>query len=120
MTPTAQATAIGGRNTIEITAIVDTGFDGDLCLPTRLAVPLGLELIGEQHIELADGTQRYELVFSGSVRLFGETRVVEVLLTKSEDALLGTHLLDHYRVSIEFPGGRVKHRRRREAGGTRS
>ena len=120
MTPTAQAEVIGTRQTIAITAIVDTGFDGDLCLPTRHAVQLGLELIGEQHIELADGTQRYELVFAGSVRLFGETRTVEIMLTKSEDALLGTRLLDHYRVSIDFPGGRVKHRQCRESGGRRS
>jgi len=120
MTPTAQAEVIGTRQTIAIAAIVDTGFDGDLGLPTRHAVQLGLQLIGEQIVELADGTRRNELIFAGSVRFLDETRDVEIMLTNSEDALLGTRLLDHYRVSIEFPGGRVKHRRGREAGGKRS
>jgi len=120
MTPTAQADVIGARKTIAITAIVDTGFDGDLCLPTRLAVQLGLELVGEQVVELADGTRKNELVFAGSVRFFDETRAVRIMLTNSEDALLGTRLLDHYPVSINFPGGRVKLRQRREAGGKRS
>ena len=120
MTPIAQAEVVGNRKTIAITAIVDTGFDGDLCLTTRLAVQLGLELVGQQLIELADGTKRDELVFAGSVRFLSETRAVEILLTNSEDALLGTRLLDHHRVSIEFPGGRVKPRQRRESGGKRS
>ena len=56
MTPIARIEAIGSRQTLVFTATVDTGFDGDLCLPTRLAVQLGLELIGELEIELADGT----------------------------------------------------------------
>ena len=120
MTPTAQVEVIGTRQTIAITAIVDTGFDGHLCLPIRLAVHLGLELIGEQIIELADGTRRNELVFAGTVRFFDETQAVEIMLTHSEDALIGTRLLDQYRVSIDFPGGRVKLRRRRASGGRRS
>ena len=120
MTPTAHIEAIGDRRTIALTAIVDTGFDGDLCLPTRHAVQLGLELIGEQHVELADGTQKNQLVFSGSVRCFTETHAVQIILTNSMDALIGTRLLNRYRLSIDFPGGRVKHRQRRASGGRRS
>ena len=99
MTPTVRIEAIGSRQTLALNAIVDTGFDGDLCLPIRLAVQLGLELIGEQLIELADGTQRKELVFAGSVGLFGATREVQIMLTNSEDALIGTSLLNHYPTS---------------------
>lgn len=119
MTPTAPIEVIGGRQTIEFTAIVDSGFDGDLCVPTRLAVQLGLELIGEQHVELADGTQRNQLVFAGSVRFFGATREVQIMLTDSEDALIATSLLDRYRLAIEFPGGQVKVRSGPKSGGKR-
>ena len=117
MPPTARIEVIGGRQAIELTAIVDTGFDGDLCIPTRVAVQLGLELIGEEEVELADGTQRNQLVFAGSVRFFGETRAVQIMLTDSEDALIGTELLEQYRVAIVFPGGRVKLQTRRKGGG---
>ena len=117
MTPTAKADIISSRKTIAITAIVDTGFDGDVCLPTRLAVQLGLELVGELTVELADGTLKDELVFAGSVRFFDITREVKILLTNSEDALLGTSLLNHYPVSIEYPGGRVRLRQRQSSGG---
>ena len=61
MTPTAQAEVTGARKTIAISAIVDTGFEGFVCLPVRLAVHLGLELTGQQVIELADGTRKEEL-----------------------------------------------------------
>jgi clan AA aspartic protease len=116
MTPTARIEAIGSRQTTALTAILDTGFNGDLCLPTRLAVQLGLELIGEQQTELADGTQRLQLVFGGSVRFYGETREVDIILTDSEDALIGTNLLNHYPLATEFPGGQVKVRSRRKPG----
>jgi clan AA aspartic protease len=119
MTPTARIEAIGSRKTLALTAIVDTGFDGYICLPIRLAVQLGLELIGDQLIELADGTQRKELVFAGSVGFLGETREVEIILTNSEDALVGTSLLDLYSVAIEFPGGKVKVRTPPKSGGKR-
>jgi clan AA aspartic protease len=119
MTPTARIDVIGSRQAETLTAIVDTGFDGDFCLPTRHAVQLGLELIGEQIVELADGTRRKELMFAGSVRFLGTTREVKLMLTNSEDALIGTRLMNHYPASIDFPGGHVKLRQRRETGGRR-
>lgn len=119
MTPTARIEIIGGRQAIELTAIVDTGFDGDLCLPTRVAVQLGLELIGESDVELADGTRRNQLVFAGSVQFFSETQEVQIMLTDSEDSLIGTNLLEKHRVSIDFPGAQVKRRTRGKAGGKR-
>jgi predicted aspartyl protease len=102
-----QLKVIGVRQSVELTAIVDTGFDGHVCLPIRHAVQLGLELIGEQWIELADGTRRNELVFAARVELFDQMHHIKAMLTESEDALIGTRLLNQYRVSIVFPGGRL-------------
>jgi predicted aspartyl protease len=44
----------GRESTVE--GILHTGFDRFLCLPTPIAVPLGLELIDATDMELADGT----------------------------------------------------------------
>jgi clan AA aspartic protease len=104
----SQLKVIGARQSVELTAIVDTGFDGHLCVPIHQAVQLGLELIGEQWVELADGTRRKELVFAARVELFSQEQEIELMLTESEDALIGTRLLNRYRMSITFPGGRVK------------
>lgn len=108
MTPTAAIEVIGSRQTIGLTAIVDTGFSGDLCIPIRIAVQLGLELIGEEFVELADGKQSYELAFGGSATFLGETHEVQIMLTTSQDALIGTRLLNHYPLAIQFPGGDIK------------
>ena len=119
MTPTATVEVIGGRKSIELTAIVDTGFDGDLCVPVKYAVQLGLELIGESPVEFADGTQKNELLFAGSARFFGETHQVEITLTTSQDALIGTRLLNRYALAIDFPGGQINLRARLKPGGKR-
>jgi hypothetical protein len=59
-------------------------------------------------IELADGTQKPELVFTGTVRFLGRSRRVRIFLTNSEDALVGTDLLADGRLNIDFPTGKVK------------
>jgi clan AA aspartic protease len=108
MTPTVDLRLIGSRGPVAITAMIDTGFDGHLCLPIRLAVTLGLVLSGRQLVELADGTQKQELVFSGTIRFLGRKRKVRIYLTNSEDALVGNRLLADCRLSIDFPTGKVK------------
>jgi predicted aspartyl protease len=47
-----QVIGIGGR-TATVEGILDTGFDGFLCLPIPIAVTLGLELIDARSAELA-------------------------------------------------------------------
>lgn len=100
----APVTILGLRQEISIEAILDTGFDGWVCLPMRLAVQLGLELCGFQTVELADGTQKEELVFSGEV-IFGDKRdEVDITLTSGGDTLVGLGLLANSVVTINLVG----------------
>lgn len=108
MTPKTDVEVGGTRRTVALKAIVDTGFDGDICVPLNVAVTLGLELKGTGFMELADGSQRQELVFSGSVQLLGETRAVAILLTNGEEALVGTDLLADCRLTVDFPADKVR------------
>ena len=84
----------GNRGETTIDPLIDTGFDGALCVPIPIAIPLGLELYGDHYYELADGTVRHDVTFQGTVHLAEETRRTEIILTESEDALLGSELLD--------------------------
>lgn len=108
MTPTVNLEARGLRGRVPVTALIDTGFSGYLCLPTHLAVGLGLELTGETNVELADGTVKRLFLFSGAVKFLGKTRKVHISLTDSRDALIGTALLADCRLSIDFPTGNVR------------
>jgi clan AA aspartic protease len=108
MTPTVALEVRGSRGSMRITAIIDTGFDGYVCLPTSFAVQLGLELVSQGSVELADGTVKTELLFAGSVGFLGGTRPVQIYLTDSEDALIGTSLLADCRLLIDFRAGSVR------------
>jgi clan AA aspartic protease len=91
-----------------IEGILDTGFDGYLCLPLTIAVPLGLELIDAADSELADGTiVEDEPVFAGKVGWNGEIMDVEILLTKSSKVLIGTSLLKGTEVQLNFSTSEV-------------
>ncbi|MBI1924867.1 clan AA aspartic protease [Candidatus Poribacteria bacterium] len=92
----------GNRGETTIDALIDTGFDGALCVPIPIAIPLGLELYGDHTYELADGTIKQELTYRAIVHLGEETCRIEVILTESEDALLGSELLEGYVLEIDY------------------
>lgn len=95
-------TIIGLRDQITIEALLDTGFDGWICLPVPIAIHLGLELYGSQTVELANGTRKRELVFTGQAVFGDEQKQIDIILTESEDALLGTGLLADSVLTIDF------------------
>ena len=46
--PRIRVIATGIRMETSLDAIIDTGFDGHLCLPVQIAIQVGLELYGAQ------------------------------------------------------------------------
>ena len=106
--PILKITVYGNRGEITIDGILDTGFDGFICLPIAVAVPLGLELIDVTDSELADGTiVQDELVFAGRVLWDDEVVDVEIVLTKSADTLIGTAMLMNSDVRLNFRSGEI-------------
>ena len=107
--PRVEIEVRGTRATVRVAAILDTGFDGELSLPIGIAMQLGLELRDVITVELADGSLSDELVFAGylSEEEEGE-REVSILLTQSQDALLGTELLRGRRVILDFGTGEAE------------
>lgn len=100
--PKVNLAVIGRKQTVNITATLDTGFDGFLSLPINIAVSLGLELTGMVEVEYADGRTSRELVFSADVNLDGSTKNVTATLTGGSEALAGTALFNDYEVRFKF------------------
>ncbi len=99
--------AVIGRNMeIAVRPVIDTGFDGDICLPLPMAIQLGLELSGSVEIELADGSIKQELVFSGVTKFGEEVQKARITLTESTDALMGTQMFSY--LEIDFEGNKVR------------
>ena len=100
---------IAGRKlTSEIEAFFDTGCSGYLVLPISMAVQLGLELIGIQPTQYADGRISNELVFKVLVKTDGKVGVVPVTLTAGSQALAGIGLFGGHSVKIDFKNKEVE------------
>ena len=97
---------IGRKMEITVRPVIDTGFDGDICLPLPMAIQLGLKLSGSVEIELADGSIKQELVFSGSTKFGEEAKKARITLTESRDALIGTKMFSY--LEIDFDGNKVR------------
>jgi clan AA aspartic protease len=118
--PRVSITVRGARTAVTLEAVIDTGFDGFLCLPLTIAVELGLELHGTQWVELADGSVKRDLFFSGQAGFAGRPgEQVEISLTDSEDALVGVEFLAECRLEIDFPKGVVRIHQKPRRGGKR-
>ena len=104
--PRVTINVVGPHREITVDAVIDTGFDGDLCLPTQLGITLGLELKDLTRVELADRTIKQELVFAGIVQLGKSKRDVNILLTESDDALLGANMLSY--LELDFVNRTIK------------
>lgn len=108
MPPFFEINVSGTRRSVTKDAIVDTGFDGDVCIPLEVAVRLGLELRGVEQVELADGSHKEEMYSAAHAVLLGKRREVKAFVTNGEEMLLGTTLMNDCRLTIDFPTDTVK------------
>ncbi|MBI3410505.1 MAG: aspartyl protease family protein [Planctomycetes bacterium] len=108
MFPMVEVEVQGLRGRANIPALLDTGFSGYMCLPTDLAVELGLQLAGTNVVEYADGRQKRELWFKGKVALKGVTRTAQIYLTDSDEALIGMKMLLDCRILIDVSKNHVR------------
>lgn len=108
-TPTLPLKILGKGSEVAVEGILDTGFDGFLCLPIPLAISLSLELMDVTTSELADGTVvEDDLVFAGRAEWDGAVKKVAVLLTRAEDVLIGTAFLPGHRVELDYVANTVR------------
>jgi clan AA aspartic protease len=91
-----------------VRAVIDTGYTGDLMLPTAIVNELGLTLRGIQDATLGDGSLTIFEMYAGSVIWDGQVRRIEVNASETE-FLVGMGLLEEYKLEIEGkPGGMVR------------
>ena len=92
---------IGVNRPENIAAIIDTGFDGELSLPSNFIKRLKLQRIGEMPVILGDGSTVDLDVYLAKVLWHGAAREVDVLRTDG-DALVGMALLKDNRLTLDI------------------
>jgi predicted aspartyl protease len=85
------------------TAIIDTGFNGDLELPESLRVAVNPRYQSEVVSVLAGGQSVVEDLYDVDFSFDGRTVLAESTFVSSNEILIGTHLLLDYCLQIDFP-----------------
>lgn len=92
----------------EVEALLDSGFNGAVSLPLAEVDKLGLPLVTERAVTLADGSDVNVKVHSGFVCFAGRRYRCAVLAT-GDVPTVGMHLLQGMRVCFEaFEGGAIE------------
>lgn len=94
-------------NSQEITAIIDTGYNGALTLPIGTVSLLSLPQGASREVTLGDTSRRLFDYYNAEVVWNGNPRRVRILCVEG-DPLIGTALLKGCKMDADFiPGGPV-------------
>ena len=88
----------------EIEAIIDTGFDGSLSLPSSIVVQLGLPWRQRGRALLADGSESVFDIYEATVDCDGEARRIVVDEVETIP-LIGMSLLEGYELTVQVQRG---------------
>ncbi len=86
----------------EVEAVVDTGFSSWLTLPEDIIRELDLTPYGSRRVELADGSVIETDTFSALAQWLGLSRPILIYKTDNDRPLLGTALLENYRLTVDM------------------
>ena len=93
-----------GRQETQVEAVIDTGFNGFLTLPSQFITNLALPFAGTTCATLGDGSEAYLDVFEATVLWDNQERDIVVFAAEGE-ALVGMSILSGYRVTLEIEDG---------------
>ena len=83
-------------------AIIDTGFNGDLELPEALQSLLNARFKGRTLSILAGGQSIFEDAYTVDFTFDDQTVEAEATFAPGSKILLGTHLMRHHRLEVDF------------------
>jgi clan AA aspartic protease len=96
------------RSVADVDVVVDTGFTGELVLPTAVVTALGLTWVSNVTATLADGSTRQADYYDVEVE-WGAGWVQITAMALGSEALLGMEFLDGKKLTVEgTPGGLVE------------
>jgi clan AA aspartic protease len=106
--PVIRLALVGAAGQVEeVDAVIDTGFTGELTLPSSITALLGHRSRGSEEARLADG----EMVLLPTYRipvLWDGVQQLATVMEAENDPLIGMRLLHGYRLTIDaIDGGPV-------------
>ena len=89
-------------------AVIDTGFNGYLSVPQKLADKSDWYFLGYEEYEIATGEKVTQSVYLGKIIFDGKEKETYILTSKSNDILIGTKLLRDKVLTVDFREKKVK------------
>ena len=86
----------------ELECVVDTGFDGALLVPASVAERVGLSIVARLVFELVGGARMSADVALGEIEWLGQRRIVEVVLSEGNEALIGTEMFEGAKLVVDY------------------
>ncbi|MEM8639019.1 MAG: clan AA aspartic protease [Cyanobacteria bacterium P01_G01_bin.54] len=90
--------SMGQREFIE--AVIDTGFNGFLSLPSKMIIRLGLPWQTSNLVTLGDGSETLFDFYTATVIWDGQYRKIDIAASETEP-LLGMAMLYGYRLQVD-------------------
>jgi len=90
---------IGIYKTVGVSSVFDSGFSGDLVIPTSMAVDIGLKTGGVAEVELADGSTMGVEVYVCKVKIGDITQEAATIIMGGE-VLIGMGLMIPFDVCL--------------------
>jgi clan AA aspartic protease len=91
----------GLNSQAEVTAVIDTGYNGTLTLPFALITTLALTRLASRSVTLGDASRRVLDFYEAEVDWDGQRQSIPVLCVEG-DPLIGTALLKGYKMDADF------------------
>jgi clan AA aspartic protease len=92
----------------DVSAWIDTAFNGSLVIPRRMLSQLGMSIEATTEAVLADGTTVTLETVDCAIRWFGKTYQTQIIINDGELPLLGTQLLSGLKLMIDYKHGTVE------------
>ena len=98
---------ISSNNSKKVNAIIDTGFNGYISIPTILIEQSNWDFIGTEEYELANGDIVEEKLYLGKIIFDGDEIEVFSLTNRTKDVLIGTKILKNKILKVDFKDSKV-------------
>jgi clan AA aspartic protease len=104
-------------NQSTLDAVVDTGFSGGLCISIHAIDKVDLTFSHFDEYELGDGSIVEQHVYEGEIIFDNQKMLIDVLVSVSEDTLIGAALLANKKLEIDYTNKsvRIRNSRKRKA-----
>ena len=93
---------------LPIEAVVDTGFNGHLCISVYEMHQISLKFQRIEKFELGDGKIVKQRVFLGEIVFDEQKLIIDVIISKSRDTLIGAALLANKKLDIDYTNQSVR------------